>query len=183
MRVRLLRIVVFVLAGAAFALPVQADWLGGFFNGIARDVKRRQCWPKPFVCPDAEAAFAPFEVQVENGWKGQNTLEGYHFEPGSGRVTEAGRLKVEWIVIHAPEQHRAIYVERAGTAQETVVRIQAVQQVAAQVAPQGPAPPVLETTNVPGGMPGDQFDIMWQKYKRTIPTPRLPAVSQDTAGK
>lgn len=182
MRTGLLRIVVFLLASTTFALPAQAEWLCDFFNSVARDVKRRQCWPKPFVCPDIEAANAPFAIQVENGWRRQNTLAGFHFEPGNGQLTEAGRLKVEWIALRAPEQHRTVFVQRARSAQETVARIQAAQQLAAQVSPQGP-PPVLETTTEPAGWPADRVDAIGREFRKAIPKPTLPAASPDTAGK
>ena len=51
----------------------------------------------------------------------------FHFEPGTGQLTEAGRLKVRWILTAGPEQHRLIYVHTADNNQETAARVAAVQ--------------------------------------------------------
>ena len=72
---------------------------------------------------------------VANGWRRQNLLGEFHFEPQSGQLTEAGRLKVQWILTACPEQHRLIYVHTAGTREETAARVAAVQQLAAQFPP------------------------------------------------
>ena len=72
---------------------------------------------------------------VANGWRRQNMLGEFHFEPATGQLTEAGRLKVRWILTACPEQHRLIYVHTAERDEETSARIAAVQQLAAQIRP------------------------------------------------
>ena len=106
-----------------------------------RDVKRRQCWPDPFLCPDRAAVRAPFCAMVANGWRRQNMLGEFHFDPQSGQLTEAGRLKVQWILTACPEQHRLIYVHAAGTREETAARVAAVQQLAGPVRHRRHGPP------------------------------------------
>ena len=120
MTARWVRTVFVALIVAGVAAPALAEnWLCEFFEGVVRDTKRRQCWPKPFTCPDREAVRAPFAVMVANGWQRQNMLADFHFEPGTTRLTEAGRLKVRSIVFDSPEQHRTVFVRRADTPEET----------------------------------------------------------------
>ena len=119
------------LASFACALPAQAEWLGEFFHSVGRDFKRRNCWPEPFVYPDRLAVREPFVVMVENGWRSQNMIGDQHFDAATGQLTEAGRLKIRWIINEAPPQHRTIYVYRAVDPQETAARVDSVQQFAA----------------------------------------------------
>ena len=172
--------VVFVLAfaGIVSTAPAKGDPLLDFCHSIPRDIKRRQCWPKPFVCPDREAVRAPFAVMVCNGWQRQNTLGDNYFEDGTGQLTEAGQLKVRWIVTEAPSQHREIYVYRAPTAQETAARVNAVQQFAARFTAPGQVVPVLETDIAPQGWPAERVDAIGRKFQSTTPAPRLPSANQ-----
>ena len=55
MPARFVGVVGFVLISLGCASQVSADYVPGFFNSIARDVKRRQCWPDPFAAPDRAA--------------------------------------------------------------------------------------------------------------------------------
>ena len=99
------------------AAQLSADEIiGDAVNSVARDTKRRNCWPEPWLGPDRAVTRAPFCIMVANGWRRQNMLGEFHFEPGSGQLTEAGRLKVQWILTACPEQHRLVYVphDRAG---------------------------------------------------------------------
>ena len=155
MTARWVRTVFVALIVAGVAAPALAEnWLCEFFEGVVRDTKRRQCWPKPFNCPDREAVRAPFAVMVANGWQRQNMLADFHFEPGTTRLTEAGRLKVRSILFDSPEQHRTVFVRRADTPEETAARIESVQQLVVTMAPPGQAPSVMPTDMSAGGLVG-----------------------------
>ena len=158
------------------ALPLSADWLCDFVNSVARDTKRRNCWPAPFVCPDRQAARAPFCIEVENGWRRQNMLGDFYFEPTTGQLTEAGKLKIRWIVFEAPEQHREIFVHIAQTIEETQARLAACTAEAASLAPQGQVPPVMQTSISDSGYPADRVDLIERKYQSSMPIP-TPASS------
>jgi hypothetical protein len=181
MPARFLTVVGFVLVGLGSATQVSAELLCDSFNSIARDVKRRQCWPEPFVAPDRAAVRAPFMVQVANGWRRQNMLGEFHFEPGTGQLTEAGRLKVRWILTVCPEQHRLIYVHSADSNQETGARIAAVKQLAVKIAPNDLAP-VLPTSISDDGWPADQVDLLGRKFQSSTPAPRLPTPTGNSSG-
>ncbi len=156
---------------------LSAEILCEVTNSIARDVKRRQCWPDPFDSPDRAAVRAPFALQVANGWRRQNMLGEFYFEPNSGQLTEAGRLKVRWIMTAGPQQHRFIYVHTAQTQNETAARVAAVQQLAMQVAPENVPP--ISTTSIPDySWSADEVDLIGRKWQSSIPDPRLPAAQQ-----
>ena len=110
---RSIRIAVLVAAGLACVAPARADWIfcivdgtKKFCHSVARDTKRRNCWPEPFTRPDRYAVRAPFALMVSNGWRRQNLLGEHHFVDQGGKLTEAGRLKIRWILTEAPQHHR-----------------------------------------------------------------------------
>jgi hypothetical protein len=179
MLVYLIRLITF--AAVLFsAIPLSADGLCDGCNSMVRDTKRRNCWPAPFECPDRQAARTPFAIMVNNGWRRQNMLGDYYFEPTTGQLTEAGRLKIRWIVFEAPEQHRAIFVHIAQTIEETSTRMANVQAQVALIAPQAEMPPIMQTSIADSGTPADRVDLIERKYQASVPAPRLPA--QTTSG-
>lgn len=169
------------LLGVATTTAAQANWITECCNSVIRDFKRRQCWPQPFVCPDRAAARAPFAVMVNNGWRRQNMLGEYHFRPEDGNLTEAGKLKVHWILTAAPQEHRTVFVHSATDATTTAARIDSVQQYAAKIVPDGDLPSV-QLTDIPEvGWPADQVNAIGQRLYATMPDPRLPAAKEASA--
>jgi hypothetical protein len=181
MPARFLGAIGFVLISLGSASQVSADFCFGMFNGIAKDVKRRQCWPEPFASGDRVAARTPFVTMVSNGWRRQNMLGENHFDPATGELTEAGRQKVRWILITGPQQHRVIYVHAGQTEEQTSARMAIVQQLASQITPNN-LPPVMSTTIADDGWPATEVGAISRKYHSTLPTPRLPPPSSSSAG-
>jgi hypothetical protein len=105
-------------------------------------------------------------------------LSSHHFDATTAQLNEAGRLKVLSIVNEAPEQHRAIFVHRAATPQDTAARIQTVQRLAAESSAFGPPPPVLETNITDEGWSAERVDAIGRKFQSSIPDPKLPAKEQ-----
>jgi hypothetical protein len=161
-------------------LPLSADWLCDFCNSVARDTKRRNCWPAPFVCPDRQTVRAPFAIMVNNGWRRQNMLGDFYFDSTTGQLTEAGKLKIRWIMFEAPEQHREIYVHIGLTNEETQARLALVTAEASSLAPNGQVPPIMQTSISDGGTPASRVDMIDRKYQSSIPVPRLPAPSNQS---
>lgn len=157
----------------AFAVPAEAGWLGDFVHSVARDAKRRNCWPQPFLSADRHDARAPFAIMVNNGWRRQNMLGDHHFDEFSGELTEAGKLKIRWILTEAPLHHRDIYVHRAEAAEKTLVRLDNVQRLAASLVPEGELPAVLETSISTRGWPASQVDAIGRRFESSMPNPRL----------
>ena len=116
---------------------------------------------------------------VANGWQRQNMLGEYHFESGTGQLTEAGALKVRWILTAGPQQHRIVYVHRAGTDEETTARMAAVFRLASQTTPKD-LPSVLPTSISDQGWPADRVDLIGRKFQASTPPPRLPAATPGT---
>jgi hypothetical protein len=180
MSARIITAVAFALITLGSTAELAAELIAGTINSIARDVKRRQCWPNPFVGPDRAAVRAPFVTQVANGWRRQNMLGEYHFEPATGQLTEAGQRKVHWILQSAPKQHRLVYVHTAGTDEETRARVAAVELLMRQMAPNDLAP-VMTTSISDDGWPADQVDLIGRKFQATTPIPRLPTGSSGSS--
>jgi len=148
-------------------------------SDIARDTKRRNCWPKPFVCPDRQATRAPFQVMVGHGWRQQNLIAFYHFSEGDGQLLQSGRNKIRWILREAPTPHQTIYVQRADDAQQTANRVDQVQQYAMELMPHGELPLVVETDTTPRGWSGQWVDSIDRKFQKATPDPVLPEASSE----
>ena len=160
----------------ATAATAQADWLHRSYYSMRRDFHRNNAWPEPFIWPDQQAVCAPFAVMVQNGWRLQNTLGPHHFREGTSELTDAGQLKVTWILTEAPAPYRTIFVERGATPQATASRIRTVQTAAARIVPDAAA--VVMETNIPArGAPADQIDATTRQWLNSVPAPRLPSTS------
>jgi hypothetical protein len=160
---------------------VDCAWAGvkKVASDIARDTKRRNCWPKPFVCPDRQAARAPFHVMVGHGWRQQNLIAHYHFDEEDGHLLTAGRNKIRWVLREAPTPHQTIYVQRADDPSETANRVDQVQQFAIELTPHGQLPLVVETDISPRGWSGQWVDAIDREWQKSIPKPVLPECSGD----
>jgi hypothetical protein len=185
---RFVRLAVLAAAGLACVAPARAGWISSIVEGtrefgrsVARDTKRRNCWPEPFLRPDRYAVRAPLAIMVSNGWRRQNLLGEHHFVDQGGKLTEAGRIKIRWILTEAPLQHRTIYVHRASTPEVRAARIDNVQQLAAELVPDGALPLVLETNIPVGGWSAASADMIGRKFDASTPDPRLPQASSGGA--
>jgi hypothetical protein len=181
----MIRLLAFMGILFATAGSMSASWWDGVadcLQSIPRDIKRRQCWPQPFDAPDRAAVRAPFATMVANGWRKQNLLGDYYFEPNTGKLNEAGSLKVRWIITEGPEQHRIIYVRVADSEEATAARIAVVQEQVARIAAKGSLVPVLPTTISDEGWPADEVETIARTYRKSTPVPRLPAAASTSSG-
>lgn len=174
---RFLPALVVGLTLAAEASPVQAQWFSDFFASIPRDFKRNNCWPEPFVQMDRESVRLPFQAMVANGWRKQNLLSDHHFEEDSARLTQAGEIKLYWILNHVPPQHRTIFVQRSQNGDITTARVDAVQQAALRYVPAGELPEVVETNLPADGRPAEVVDLINRSFIKNAKAPMLPASS------
>ncbi len=172
-----------IIAAVAGVLQAQADepyCPGGL--GIVQGYRAVFHWPDPFVRPDREAVEAPNAVMIQNGWRRQNTLNDSHFFENGTELSPAGRIKIHSILTEVPFSHRSVFVCRAETPDRTAARIAAVQQFAAQTAPDGPTLPVIETAVDPPGSLALPIDMMMRSYRATAPDPRLPKQTAPQVG-
>jgi hypothetical protein len=161
--------------------PIFAGELGEFLSSVARDTKRRNCWPEPFVYSDRQLTRNFNAIQESAGWERQNMLSDFHFVAGGTELTEAGRMRIQWIVNEASECHRQIFVHRANTPQETVTRMQTVQRAVTK-SPYGANIPVLESTRSDDGWPADRvYDLATRAAGSAVP-PKLLTGSSGAGG-
>ncbi len=178
---QLARLMVLSLITLLFAVPAQANWLGAFWHHVVRETKRRQCWPKPFVCPDRQTVRQPFAVMVANGWRSQSMLGDHHFADEESELTEAGRRKVFWILTEAPPEHRIVYVHQSMDAGVTAARLKNTRQLVGELVVAGPQPQVIPTAVRAPGWPADEVDLVGRKFESSMPDPRVKLSNSDTS--
>ncbi|MDX1948227.1 MAG: hypothetical protein SFU86_22745 [Pirellulaceae bacterium] len=153
-----------------------------FWHRVHTDFHRNNAWPEPFESTDRASVREPFCIQTDNGWKMQNTVGTYLFNPETHHLNQAGDLLVKWILTQAPVHRRAVFVLKADTAEHTAARVASVQAAVAKYAC-GPIPPIMLTETEPAGWSASYIDAITQQFQSTIPAPRLPApTSSPTAG-
>ncbi len=155
---RYTRLAITILA-LGYAMPLGAGELSDFLSSMACDTKQRNAWPEPYVYPDRAGVRQAMAAQISAGWERQNLLSEFHFLPGGNELTEAGQLRLQWILNEVYEPHRQIYVHRANTPQETAIRMQTVQRFVAQSS-YAMNVPVLESTRTDDGWPADRIDTV-----------------------
>jgi hypothetical protein len=168
------------LAGLLPALAGEPDRTGQF--SIVHSYQAVVHWPEPFVGPERESVESPFAVMVHNGWRLQNTLNGSYFFENGTELSPAGRLKLQSILTEVPLSRRSVFVCRAESPDRTAARIAAVQQFAAQIAPDGPVLPVMETALDPHESPAAPIDALIRSYRATAPEPHLPKQAAPQVG-
>ena len=134
---------------------------------------RNVAWPHPFRGADANSVIAPFEIMRDNGWRENNTLGSTLFS-NQNALSEAGAIKVQWIVTQAPQNQRIVYVKSGKSEQETNARVESVQLAVSQLIPSGPLPQILVTDIEPATSSGAYQTLVHRALIKTTPTPRLP---------
>lgn len=175
MRLTLVAILLASCASAQAASPLA--WL---IDDMKTTFARNNCWPRPFIDAEPAHVAAPFSAMTQKGWEQQNMLGAHHFEPESQELTEAGVIKLRWILTQAPPQHRTAFVERDLDPAMTAQRMAAVQTAADAIAVDG-APSVQESQLVSHGSSGAHFDAVYQKFVGSTPDPRLPAATPSSS--
>ena len=136
------------------------------------DYARNVAWPQPFRGADSASVTAPFEVMRDNGWRENNTIGSGLFTPQNA-LSDAGAIKVQWIVTQAPQNQRTVYVKTGATEQETNARVESVQLAVSQMIPSGPLPQILVTEIEPSTSSGAYQTLVHRALVKTTPTPRL----------
>jgi hypothetical protein len=171
---RLILIACLTVVFGSVSQSAQAGWYE-FWHRVHLDWKRNNAWPEPFVRADRRAYFEPFELMNAKGWLRQNTIGNHHFNPDTNQLTEAGQLKVRWILSTAPPEHRIIVLVRGHSQEVTATRMDSVQQTATNFVPEGPLPEVRVTGIEARGWPARDIDAIGRKAQASMPAPILPA--------
>lgn len=159
-----------------------ADAWDEFWAGVERDRVRNQCWPEPFIALDRQASRAPIALMTAKAWQRQNLLGEHHFDKERHALSQAGQIKLHWILTQAPVEHRTVFVERALTEEGTRSRVDVVQEAAGRFVGKGDLPQVEISSMMSRGWPADYVDSIGRKYSESTPPPRLPARQSTTGG-
>jgi hypothetical protein len=158
----------------AVASTTSADGpLAKIWNDFNLTYNRNACWPHPFIGADNLAVREPMAVMMDNGWRMQNLIGMYHYEPDMLSLNEAGRRRVHWILTQAPMHRRVVFVERGFSPQETELRMRAAREAAQYFVASGQEPDVRETHIVSQGTPAQYVDEINTKFNESTPEPRL----------
>ncbi len=148
-----------------------------FWQRVHLDFHRNNAWPEPFQSADRAATREYFCIQVNNGWKMQNTIGTFLFNAETQELNRAGELQVKWIVTQAPIHRRAVFVLIGETPEDTQKRVLSVQNYISRIVPAGHLPPVMITHTQAEGASGAYFDAINNAMMQSIPAPRLPAAA------
>ena len=140
-----------------------------------RGCEANRMWPSQYVPAARRPINSTYSSMINNGWRRQNLLGTYHFDPKTQELTRAGKLKVNWILSQAPHQHRGIFVERAENLSKTASRVASVQDWAASLSPSVGPIDVNDTHLVAEGHQADAVDKVFVGYQTNQPPPVLPA--------
>ena len=163
------------LTVAFLASSASAVFIDTTCHYVKSGYHRNKNWPYPYICPDRMAVREPFEIMVRNGWRRQNLLGGYLFNPMTNQLTTAGELQVRWIMTQAPPAYRQVFIERSLDAAVTADRIAATRQFASRVTLDGQVPEVFESDLMAEGRPAAIVDATNVKFMENMPIPVLPA--------
>lgn len=132
-------------------------------------------WPRIYIPPARRSVCATYNAMINNGWRRQNLLGDYHFNKDTNELTNAGKLKVNWILSQAPVQRRNVFVQRAGDEAETTSRIAAVHDYAGKMSPSVGNVDVNDTHIVAEGHAASSVDNVFVGYEANRLPPVLPA--------
>lgn len=133
---------------------------------------QNKMWPNQYIAPARRGICQATEAMIANGWRRHNVLGSFFFDPNTGELSEAGRLKVEWIATQAPANRRTIYVERDANQHEHNQRMQAVQELVASLSTTGVD--VQETYVRDHGHPASSVDAVFTGFRAAQMIPALP---------
>jgi len=131
-------------------------------------------WPCQYVPAARRSVLSAYEVMVNNGWRRQNLVGAYHFDPDTNELTEAGKLKVKWILSQAPLHRRSIFVERGPDQSNTSARVASINQWASTLSPSVGTVDINDTHIVSEGHPAATVDHVFVGFQTNQLPPVLP---------
>jgi hypothetical protein len=107
-------------------------------------------------------------------------LGNFHFDPNTGELSEAGRLKVEWILTQSSPNRRTIFIERSIDSEKNTERQESVQQFASDLS--SGAVDVRETYVRDHGHRAASVDAVFTGFGAAQRPPVLPQAAGGGAG-
>jgi len=161
--------------------PCQSGYQPDYLERSGAALRDNHRWPHQYMWPARRGICQAFATMANNGWQRQNLLGKYHFDPETGELSAAGRVKIQWILTQAPPHRRTIYVEQFGEQDLMAVRMQAVQSLAARISGgMGPVD-VQETLLHDDGHPAGSVDAVFTGFNTNQMPPVLPAVDSSSS--
>ncbi|EDL60124.1 hypothetical protein [Gimesia maris] len=130
-------------------------------------------WPYPYTCQDRAYVADIMDRQIHNGWTEQNTLYAYHFDKDGNKLTEAGLLHLRWIMEHAPEERRMIFVQTTNNSISSQERLANVQYAASEMSDGRNVPSAMLRVSPTYGRPAREEDMKYRAYVGSILAPRI----------
>ncbi len=161
---------------------VEAFWLDALYCHLERGCQENDVWPKQYLAADRANTQAPFNVMIQNGWRRQNLLGPHHFNHDCTALTDAGKLRVQWILTQPPAQHRQVFIERSLSDEITQARIAAATEFASTVIRDGSEPSIMDSHIMSTGRPATIVNYVNTTFRDNMPTPSLPDSSYDASG-
>jgi hypothetical protein len=134
-------------------------------------------WPAQYIPTARCSVNSAYTAMINNGWRRQNLLGNYHFEPGTNELTTAGKLKTKWILTQAPQDRRTVFVERGIDQSETAARIAAVHSWSASQGSISEPVMVNDTHIVSEGHTAGSVDHIFVGFQANQPAPVLMPAS------
>jgi hypothetical protein len=129
-------------------------------------------WPNQYIGPAQRGICQSFDLMTRNGWRRHNLLGPAHFQRNGTELSEAGRLKVQWILTQAPASRRTIFIERSGDAEVMAQRLESVQTIASNMS--AGSADVQETDLRDWGRPAAAVDAVFTGFSANQMIPALP---------
>jgi hypothetical protein len=148
-----------------------------YWSGYCANVQ----WPSIYIPPARRGICDTYAVMINNGWRRQNLLGDYHFDPETNELTKAGEMKVQWILTQAPPNRRSVFVQRAENEMLTASRVAYVNQYAANLSPAVGGIDVNDTHIVAEGRSASAVDNMFVGFQANMLPPVLPAATSSSS--
>ncbi len=139
-------------------------------------------WPYPYVEQDRCYIRSLSYLQTHSGWVAETTLYDYHFDPETQLVNHAGVMKLQWILLKAPVEHRTVFVQQAVDSHINDVRLASVQAESAKIVGDGNLPPILLRVSTPLTRPTNEIDAIRRAELDSQPIPRIEYAAPTAVG-
>jgi len=140
-----------------------------------------QMWPSQYIPAARRSVLGAYEVMVNNGWRRQNLLGAYHFDPDSNELTDAGKLKVKWILTQTPHHRRSVFVERGFDLSHTAARVTSINTWVSRMSPTVGEVDVNDTHIMAEGHSAGTVDHIFVGFQANQRPPVLPAAGSSTS--
>ncbi|QDT38419.1 hypothetical protein [Stratiformator vulcanicus] len=135
-------------------------------------------WPYPYVCQDREQVRNLIAIQQQNGWMQALTLYSYHFDPATHELTAPGQVHLDWILRHAPQTQRTVFIQSDGDSMISNARLANVEAASTELMAGANLPPIILRTAMPQGRPANEVDAI---HRAALATQLPPQINYDAA--